>query len=151
MCVEVGCRAINGVASVVRGEGVEVEARFRCEGEIADRCSCGSVIEVLQHVHADDEIRSGLRPPRCNIALLMTVLLACMFADIHGDHTNMWVELSVPVAPVTRSCTNFEHGSNRSTPPCHQFMHGNCEVTNLVHRAHGTVAVEALEILCIES
>ena len=109
MCVEVGCRAINGVASVVRGEGVEVEARFRCEGEIADRCSRGPVIEVLQHIHADDEIKSGLRPPCCNIALLVTVLLARMFADIHRDHTNIWVKLSVPVAPVTRPCTDFEH------------------------------------------
>ena len=151
MRIEVGRLSIDGVSRIMFGERIKVEKVACRNGEIPQCSGCRHIIEILQNIHADDQIERFARRPFCDIAPLVSVARAGVLAHVGGDDTHFRLKPPVPVAPITRSGTHFEYGMNRTAPPRHHLVHSRSEMCNFVHRTNGLLAVEASEVVLVES
>lgn len=109
MCVEIGGGAVDRVFCVEARERIEVQACTRRGGEVANGSLGCMIVEVLQYVHANNEVVGTIRFPLGNVAQLVTVLRACVLAYVGGENAHAWVCSSVPMAPVPRAGADFQH------------------------------------------
>ncbi len=57
MGVEIGGVSIDGVFGVERGEGIKVQVRSCCFRKVTQSASGVDVVEILQHVHTNHQVK----------------------------------------------------------------------------------------------
>ncbi len=99
---------------------------------------------------ANDEVIRPWWQPCADIALLMPVGGACMFADIGRENFDVGVLSAIPVAPKTRAGTYVENTANGKAPPGTQRMYALGEVGNFLGIMHARLSIETFVVRAVE-
>jgi len=119
-------------------------------GEVGNCGTDGVVVEVLENAVAHDEVETSGRCPSGDVCARVPESPTRVVADVGGHELHLRMVRAVPIAPVTRPCTDVEKRTYVDSPPRSERMDTGCQLVDLRCRVNGPPSVEAFVVLGIE-